>query len=448
MTSTPETRYARGADGDIAYQVVGDGDRTILFIQNWSSNIEAMWEEPTARRYFDRLGSLSRVIVFDKRGSGISDPVPLDRLPTLEQWMDDARLVLDAAGADDAVLVGDTEGGPMAMLLAATHPERASALVLVNSFARFLRAPDYRIGVPASVEESLTEGWRRDWGAGGMLAITAPSVADDPHWRAWFARYQRLSMSPRQAMASYRWVLRTDVRAILGSIQAPTLVVHRRGNRYYRLAYGRYLANEIPGARLVIVPGADAYPFHVNAEPVLAEIETFLTGVRAVAPTTRVLATVLFTDIVDSTGHATRLGDGPWQRLLDRYRRLVREQLALHGGVERDATGDGFMATFDGPGRALRCAAAIATGVPELGLEVRTGLHTGEIEVDGPDVAGIAVHLAARVVTAAAPSTVWTTGTVRDLVIGSGIEFADRGEHRLKGVPGAWRLHEVLGTAP
>jgi class 3 adenylate cyclase/pimeloyl-ACP methyl ester carboxylesterase len=401
-------------------------------------------EEPALAHDFERLASFARLIVFDKRGTGISDPVLLERLPTLEHWMDDARVVLDAAGCEQAAVIGDTEGGPMAMLLTAAHPGRVAALVLLNSLARIARATDYRIGLTEGTRRRLVEGWRREWGTGRMLELTAPSIADDSRQRRWFGRYQRLSMAPQQAEHAYRWVLEVDVRSVLGSIQAPTLVVQRLDNRYYRPAYGRHLAAHIPGARLVELPGADVYPFHVDGEPVLAEIETFITGARPAPLTSRVLATVLFTDIVDSTGHATRLGDERWSALRTAHQDLVRERLGYHGGREIDTTGDGFVAIFDGPGRALRCAVAVVDQVRGLGIEIRAGAHTGEIDRAGDEISGIAVHIAARVVSAASPSTVWVTGTVRELVIGSGIEFASRGERDLRGVPGRWPLHEVV----
>jgi len=443
MDRQPETRYVRTPDGAVAYQVLGDGPRDLLFIQNWGSNIEVMWEEPLIAGFFERLASFARVIVFDKRGTGISDPVPLERLPTLERWMDDARVVLDAVDSPRAAVVGDTEGGPMAMLLAASHPDRVEALVLVNSFARIARAPDYRIGLPELTRRRLVEAWRREWGTGNILDLTAPGLAANPRQRAWLGRYQRLSMAPQQAELAYRWVLEVDVRSVLATIQTPTLIVQRQLNRYYRPAYGRYLAEHVPGARLVELPGADVYPFHADAEPVLVEIEAFLTGIRPSPPTSRVLATVLFTDIVDSTGHAGRLGDERWSALRTAHNDLVRASLARHGGIEIKSTGDGFLATFDGPGRALRCASEIVDRVRTLGIEVRSGVHTGEIELVGDDIAGIAVHIAARVLGAAAPSSVWCTGTVRDLVTGSGIEFVAQGEHPLKGVPGRWSLYQL-----
>ncbi len=443
MIDPPETRFVHSPEGAVAYQTLGQGPMDLLFIQNWGSNIEVMWEEPTLVHFFEHLAAFARVIVFDKRGTGIADPVPLGRLPTLERWMDDASLVLDAVGSDRAAVVGDTEGGPMAMLLAATYPDRVGSLVLVNSFARMARAPDYRIGLPPAVREHLIEAWQREWGTGAILELTAPSVAADPRMRRWLGRYQRLSMPPQQAARAYRWVLEVDVRAILGSIQAPTLILNRANNRYHRAAYGRYLADHIPDATFIEIAGADTYPFHVAADPVLDEIQTFLTGVRPASTTSRVLATVLFTDIVDSTGHAARLGDARWNALLEHHRQLVRDRLGRHDGREIDTIGDGFLATFDGPGRAIRSATEIIGAVHALGIEVRAGIHTGEIERTGGDIAGIAVHIASRVLSLTPPSRVWTTGTVRDLVIGSGIEFSSRGEHQLKGVPGAWPLHEV-----
>jgi class 3 adenylate cyclase len=353
-------------------------------------------------------------------------------------------VVLDAVDSRQAAVIGDTEGGPMALLLAATHPQRVGALVLVNSFARVTSAKDYRIGLPERLRAHLLEAWRREWGTGAMLELTAPTFADDPGMRRWFGRYQRLSMAPQQAEHAYRWVLDVDVRAVLASIQAPTLVIQRLGNRYYRPAYGRYLADHIPSARLVELPGSTAYPFHLDAGPVLNEIETFLTGVRPPPPTSRVLSTVLFTDIVDSTGHATRLGDERWSDLLGRHQVIVRAGLGRYGGREISTTGDGFVAIFDGPGRALHSAREIVDRVRLIGVEVRAGAHTGEIDLADDDISGIAVHIAARVQGIASPSSVWVTSTVRELVIGSGIDFVARGEHSLKGVPGTWNLYEMV----
>jgi class 3 adenylate cyclase len=333
----------------------------------------------------------------------------------------------------------------MAMLLCATYPSRVTALVLVNTFARWLRADDYRFGIPAGVGASLASKYEEQWGSGGLLGLVAPSVADDARFKHWFARYERLTMPPMRAATMYRWVERFDVRAVLPSIQAPTLIVQRRDSRMHRKAYGQFLSRAIAGATYVELPGADTHPFFVNAEDILDEIETFLTGTRAQVHTDRQLATVLFTDIVDSTGHAVRLGDGRWRDLLSSHHAAVRQQLARYGGREIDTTGDGFLATFGGPTGAVMSALAIVHSTRELGLEVRAALHTGEIEMAGQGVSGVAVHIASRLLAFAGPSTVVTTSTVRDLTVGSGLEFLERGTHELKGVPGSWQLLEVLG---
>lgn len=443
--TTPPTRYVRSSAGYVAYQTLGEGPRDILFVANWGSNLDAMWEEPSLAHYFHRLARIGRVICFDKRGSGVSDPVPLAALPTLEEWMDDARVVLDAAGSAQAAIIGDTEGGPMAMLLAATRPSRVSALVLVNSFARWRRAPDYPIGMPEDTVDKLLALYERHWGQdANMLDLTAPTIASDPRMREWFVRYQRLSMPPGASARMYRWVTQLDVRSVLPAICAPTLVIHRAENRHYRLAYGRYLAEHIPGSRLVELPGADCYPFHTaESHRVLDEIHEFLTGVPDAPPTDRELSTVLFTDIVGSTDLAANLGDARWLELRAAHNDLVRRNLLAFRGREITTTGDGFLATFDGPARAVHCAVRIRDAVRALGLQIRSGLHTGEIERRDHDVGGLGVHIAARVMGEARPGEVLVSGTVADLVIGSGIVFRDRAATELKGVPGTWRMLEV-----
>lgn len=442
----PPTRYARTEEGSIAFQAFGDGPLDLVFITNWVTNVEVMWEEPSLARFFERLAGFARVLVFDKRGTGVSDPVPIAALPTLELWMDDARVVMDAVGMERAAVIGDTEGGPMALLFAATHPERVSRVVLLNTFARLLRAEDHPIGMPASLADRLAAEYEKAWGTGGMLALTAPSVADDPRFRTWFGRYQRLSMPPGASTAMYQWVQQLDVRAVLGSIQSETLVIHRRDNEYYRVAQGRYLAERISGAELVELPGADCSPFHVgDAEAVLGTVERFLTGSRDTGWHDRVLATVVFTDIVDSTGHAAALGDRRWLDLRSAHDAAVRHLIGRYLGREVDTTGDGFVAAFDGPARAVRFATEAVRDARELGLEIRVGMHTGEVELLDGAAAGIAVHIAARVMAEAEPGTVYSSGTVRDLTVGSGLEFAERGVHALKGVPGSWPLFEVTG---
>jgi class 3 adenylate cyclase/pimeloyl-ACP methyl ester carboxylesterase len=442
-----ETRYVRLPEGAyVAYQLFGAGRRSLVFITSWLQNLDAMWDEPSLAAYLERLGSFSRVVCFDKRGHGVSDPVPLTALPTMEQWMDDATAVMDAVGIAEAALVGDTEGGPMAALLAATHPDRVTALVLVNSFARWRRADDYPIGMPEPTAAKLVERYEQHWGVTAeILDLAAPSVAGDPRFRAWFTRYQRLSMSRGAATAMYRWVTQIDVRSVLGSIRVPTLVLQRSGARHHRAAFGRYLAEQIPGARYVELPGVDTSPFHAgDPAPLLDELEEFLTGTRARAVRDRrQLATILFTDIVGSTRLAAERGDAAWTELIHRHDDVVRTELARHRGRELSHTGDGFLALFDGPARGVICAARIAAALRELGISVRAGLHTGEVELVDGGARGLAVHLAARVAAAAGEGVILTSGTVRDLVIGSGIEFADRGEHELRGVPGGWRLYSV-----
>jgi class 3 adenylate cyclase len=441
----PEPRYAQSEDGYVAYQVFGDAPRDLLLIGNWASNIEVMWEHPSMARYLERLGRFARVICFDKRGAGISDPVSMGALPTLEQWVDDARAVLDAVGSEGAALLGDAEGGPMAMMFAATYPQRTRALVLVNTFARMLRADDYPIGMPASTAEKVVEAWRQGWATDAALDFTAPSVADDGQLQRWARHYMRLSATPATAARIYGWVLHLDVRSVLPSIQVPTLVLHKADNRHYRVAMGRYLAEHIPGARYVEVAGADWYPPFVDAEQVLDEVEEFLTGDRPAPPDDRILATVLFTDIVGSTDLAARVGDQRWLDLKAAHDELVRAHLDRFRGREIATTGDGFLAIFDGPARAVRCASDVAAAVESLGISIRAGLHTGEVELQDGQVAGIAVHIAARVMALAGAGEVLVSGTVKDLVVGSGIRFDDRGSHALKGVPDEWRLFEVAG---
>jgi class 3 adenylate cyclase/pimeloyl-ACP methyl ester carboxylesterase len=430
----------------VAYQAFGSGPPDLLFITNWMTNVDVMWEEPGLASYLRRLASFSRVICYDKRGSGVSDPVPLAALPTMEQWVDDARAALDAAGVERAALLGDTEGGPMAMVFAATHPERVSALVLINSFARFLRDDDYPIGMPLKTWSKLVDRYEQHWGSTAeILDLTAPSAASDGAFRRWFTRYQRLAMSKGSAATQYRWITRLDVRSVLPSIYVPTLVIGRSGARHHRPEFGRYLAQRIPGARYVELPGCDTYPFQAgNPAPVLDQVEEFLTGARPTAVTRdRVLATVLMTDIVDSTGRAAALGDAAWRELRGTHDRVVREHLARFRGREIDHAGDGFLATFDGPARAVGCAARLVQALRGLDLSIRAGIHTGEVEVAGSGITGLAVHIAARVMARADAGRTLVSGTVRDLVAGSGIGFAERGAHDLRGIPGRWQLFEV-----
>jgi class 3 adenylate cyclase len=446
----PPTRYVATAAGHVAYQVFGEGPPTVLFITSWFSNLDAMWEAPGLPDYFARLSSFARVVCFDKRGSGVSDPVPLDHPPTLERWMDDAVAVLDAIDAGEVAVIGDTEGGPMAMLLAATFPDRVSALVLVNTFARWRRAPDYPIGMPDETTEKLIRRWQEHWGfTAEIMSLTAPSLADVSEARRWFQRAQRLAMPPGAAAVMFRWITAVDVREVLSSIGTPTLVLHRRDARHHRIAFGRYLAEHIPGARLVELDGADTLPFHAgDPTPLLDEVERFLTGTAHAPPTRRRLMTILLSDVVGSTRQAAELGDARWRALLHAHDRVVRAALARFRGEEIVHTGDGIVAGFDGPTRAVTCAQHLHDALADLGLTVRIGLHTGEVEV-GPDgVTGLAIHLASRVMAAAPDGGIVASGTVKDLVFGSGIDFDPLGERELRGVPGTWALYRVAHPHP
>jgi class 3 adenylate cyclase/pimeloyl-ACP methyl ester carboxylesterase len=439
----PETRYARSGDLHIAYQVVGEGPLDLMWVPTWIWHLEHAWEERSVRRLFERLAEFARVILFDRRGSGLSDPVA--GAPALEEQMDDVVAVMDAVGAERVALLAQFEAGAMACLFAATHPERTSALILYEAMARMTAEPGYDWALTREERAGYEERLRADWGSGARVAGLMPPEKDPERLR-WAARLERFAASPGTAAALYRMQGEVDVRPVLGSIQSPTLVLHRPGDRMIDIRHSRYLAEHIPGARLVELPGTSAAPFAGNQELLIGEIEEFLTGSRHDPDPERVLATVMFSDIVDSTRRAAELGDQRWRTLLQDVERSVFEQLGRHRGRAVKSLGDGFLATFDGPARAIRCAATIRdTARSRFGLEVRSGVHTGEIELIGSDVGGIAVHIGARVSSAAAPGEVLVSGTVKDLVVGSGITFEDRGERQLKGVPGSWRLWAVTG---
>jgi class 3 adenylate cyclase len=440
----PETKYVETINGSVAYQVFGLDSPDVLFITNWVTNLDAIWEEPSAARYLDRLGTLGRVIMADKRGSGVSDPPTRGYIDPVEDTIDDINAALDAVDSEQAILIGDTEGGMLACVLAATYPERFPTLILVNSLARMARADDYPIGAPDHVMEQLGDDWRASYGINAdTLAMTAPSMADDPRFRAWYTRYQRLAMSPRVARQAVRWIQESDVRAVLPSIQAHTLVIHRRDARFHRLAFGEYLAANIPGAELAVVDGTDTIPYHAgDTSEILDRIERWVTGRREPLRTNRLLTTVLMSDIVGSTEKASRLGDQRWLDLLGDHDRVVRFALERFGGTEIDTTGDGFVANFDSPHRAIQCALAIVDDLRALGLRIRVGIHTGEIEIREGEVGGLAMHIAARVMQTSEDG-VMVSGTVKDLVVGSRLTFTDRGRFELKGVPGSWELYEV-----
>lgn len=443
LSVQPETRYARTPEGAVAYQVIGEGPLDLVFIPDWMTNIAVWWEQPLIERFLRRLASFSRLIVFDKRGTGVSDPVPLGALPTLEQWMDDVRAVMDAAGSERAAIFG--HGTPMALVFAAAYPERTTALAIAEGWARATRSEDYPAGLaPEHMEEAvafITEGWERDDYQG--MAFTSPNLPRDPAFLAWLARYRILAMPPAINARVFRWGFDLDVRSVLPAISVPTLVLQRKGDLFFPEGHSRYLAEHIPGAKYVELPGEDYFWFAGDQDSLLDEVQAFFTGVRGTADVDRVLSTVLFTDLVASTERSAELGDRRWRELLDRHDAIARSHVDYFRGRLIKTTGDGVLATFDGPARAIRCAGAISQEVKTLGIEVRSGLHTGEVELRGEDIGGIAVALAARVMAEAGPSEVLVSSTVKDLVVGSGIEFDDRGSHALKGVPGEWHLYAM-----
>ena len=439
----PETRYAKSGALNIAYQVVGEAELDLIYVPGWISNVELMWDEPAHAHVLDRLASFSRLILFDKRGTGLSDPVPLDGLPTLEERMDDVRAVLDAVGTEQAALFGFSEGGLMSVLFAATYPDRITALVLYGVFAKRIWSPDYPWAPKPEARAREIEELEKNWSHTMDLDKLAPS--EDEAFKNRLATYFRRSASPGAAVALLRMNTQIDVREVLPSIQAPTLVLHRRDDLDASVDEGRWLAEQIPGATFVELPGDAHTLWGGDTDSVVDEIEEFLTGARRGPEPDRVLATVLFTDLVGSTEQAKKLGDRRWRELLERHHTLVRQQLARFNGREIDTAGDGFLATFDGPARAIRCGYAIESGLRGLGLEVRAGVHTGECELFAEKVAGLAVHTGARIASQARPGEVLVSRTVKDLVAGSGIRFDDRGEHELKGV-GALRLYSVASA--
>jgi pimeloyl-ACP methyl ester carboxylesterase len=437
----PATRYAKAADGvSIAYQVVGEGPRDLLWVPGWVSHVEAAWDEPTMARFFERLAGFSRLILFDKRGTGLSDRVPESELPSLETRMGDVHAVCEAVGVTRTALLGVSEGASLCLLFAATYPDRTSAIILFGSYARRLQAPDYPWGDSTDRYEAILEEIERDWGGPVGLEARAPTKVGDVRFRENWARYLRMGASPGAVLALTRMNAQIDVRPILPAIRVPTLVLHRAGDQMIPIAAGRDLAQRIPEATFVELDGDDHLPWIGDSDAVLGEIEEFLTGVRTRPSSDRVLATVLFTDIVGSTARAAELADAAWADLLLAHHQRVRDQLARYGGREMGTAGDGFLAIFDGPARAVRCALAIADAVRGLGLEIRAGAHTGEVELLDGDVRGLAVHIGARIAALAGPGEVLVSRTVKDLVVGSGLTFTDRGTHVLKGVPDEWQL--------
>lgn len=440
----PATRYAKSGDLSIAYQVIGSGPPDLIYVPGWVSNIEVMWEDSVLARSLERLASFSRLIIFDKRGTGLSDAVDVDELPGLEERMDDLRAVMDAVNSERAVLFGHSEGGNLCVLFAATFPQRTEALILAGSYAARIWSPDYP-WAPTWEERLLKiEETERSWGDPELARAIAPSRIDDPAFRSWIQRYFRLSASPRAAAALMRMNSMIDVRPVLSSIRSPTLLLYRRDDRDVLADEGRYMASKIPGSQFVELDGADHLFYAGDSESLIGEIESFVTGRRSTVPHDRVLSTVLFTDVVASTETAARMGDLAWRDLIERHNALVRAAIERWRGREIKTTGDGFLATFDGPARAIRCGKEIVSVVQTLGLNVRCGIHTGEVEAMGSDVAGLAVHIGARIGALAGPNEVLVSRTVKDLVAGSGLEFVPRGAHTLKGVPDQWEIHAVV----
>jgi len=444
VSDIPKTRYAKSGGVNIAYHVIGTGPPDLVYVPGWLSNVEIMWEHPPLERFLRRLGSFSRLIVFDKRGTGLSDRVA--ELPTLEQRMDDVRAVMDAVGSARAALFGHSDGAAMCILFAATYPERTLALTTYGAFAKRLRSDDYPWAPTLQERMQGAAELERNWGDPKIadLAYYAPSLGDDANFQAWLDTYFRRSASPKAAADLLLMNSYTDVRDVLPSVRVPTLVLQAVGDRDVQAAEGRYIASRIPGAQYVEFPSGDHFFWASHQDEILAEIQEFLTGVRPPPEHDRILATVLFTDIAEGTKRAAALGDRRWRDLLENHHALVRAEVSRHRGVEQDTAGDGFYATFDGPARAVRCALAIRTGVRRLGLEIRAGVHTGECAVVAGKLGGIATIIGARVKDLARPGEVLATSTVCDLVSGSGLTFAERPPQVLKGVPGAWRVFEVL----
>jgi pimeloyl-ACP methyl ester carboxylesterase len=444
MTAVPETRYAKSGDVHIAYQVVGDGPIDLVFVPGFVSNVEATWDQPGRAAFFRRLASFSRLILFDKRGTGMSDRT--SQIFTLEQRMEDVNAVMDAAGSKRAALFGISEGGPMSVLFAATYPQRTSALVVCGSYAKRSWAEDYPFGWREERWRTVLSNLERSWGTskGVDLEMWAPTIAHDPERAAQWAAYFRSAASPGAVLAVMNMNRDIDVRRVLPSVRVPTLILHRVDEKVIDIEHARYLARHIPGAKLVELPGVDHIPYVGDSGALLDQVELFLTGQRQAVEPERVLATVQFTDIVQSTERAATLGDRKWRELLEKFQSMVREELKQYRGREIDTAGDGFLAAFDGPARAIRCAAAVREGARSQGLEIRAGVHTGECELIGDKLGGIAVHIGARVAAQAAPGEIVVSQTVKDLVAGSGLSFAERGAHALKGVPGEWRLYAFV----
>lgn len=435
----PETRYARAGDVHIAYQNIGNGPVDLILVPGWISNVDVFWDEPTVVRFFNQLSAFSRLILFDKRGTGLSDR--LGGIPSLEERMDDIRAVMDAVGSEKAALFGYSEGGPLCALFAGTYPERTHSLILFGSYARRKWAPDYPQGISEEASDAMEDAIRQSWGVSGMdITRRIPSRSNDRRFVQWWSRFLRAGASPSSALDLQRMNSQIDARPILPSIRVPTLIMHAAHDQVVTVEAGRYLAENIAGAKFVEMDVLDHVPFGDGAPQVLDEIAQFLTGHGDVVADDRVVATIVFTDIVDSTRLATEMGDAAWRDMIAAHNQAIRRELLVHRGTEVKTTGDGFLATFDGPARAIRCAQAARAALTQLGLEIRVGIHTGECVRRNDDVEGLAVHIAARIAALAGGGEVLVSQTVKDLVAGSGIDFEARGARELKGVPGPWQL--------
>jgi len=440
-TEPRETRYVSVEGADIAYQVVGEGPIDLLWCYGLGSHVDFFWDMPWAIESFKPLVKIGRLITFDRRGTGGSGPVSLNEIPRWEELSEDMTAVLDAVGSTETAIMATLETGPIAILFAAMHPDRVSSLIMLNTTARYQEAEDYSVGMAPAAADAVLEVLGQTWGTRELSRLANPGWADDPEVHRIAARLTRASATPSEALAQYTYFARhVDVRNVLPLIRLPTLVIHVKDSPFVPIAQGRYLADHIAGARFSEIPGGD---IGAPGEEVIAEAVEFLTGDRPGIDADRVLTTILFTDIVGSTEQAASSGDRRWRGILAAHDRAVRDQLQRFRGHEVNTTGDGFVASFDGPGRAIRCALAIIEATAQLGVELRTGLHTGECEVHGNDLGGLAVHIAARVGAIASGGEVIVSSTVKDLVIGSGIEFDDRGEYDLKGVPGTWHIYAV-----
>jgi class 3 adenylate cyclase/esterase/lipase len=440
MPETPETRYARLENDRIAYQVLGEGPPNLLWLGPWISHIDGRWEDPCFRDPLRRIARFSRLVAFDKRGSGASDRFPADAAGTWEDWVQDVRAVMRAAGSGRAVVCGVADGGPVAALLAATYPELVSQLILVNTAARFTQTEDYPWGVSDELAEAVIQATRETWGNGAQLDLTMPSKVSDVGFRRWWNRYQRMSASPATAESQLRIMLGSDCRHALPAVHVPTLVIHRTEIAAIPVEHGRYLADHIEGAKLVELPGADVAVFAGDSDAIVDAIEEFVTGHPAVRVPDRAFATVLMTDMVESTDLAVRLGDAQWRTVIDRHDAISRSIVERHAGEVVKATGDGVLATFDGSERALHCSIALREELADLGVSIRTGIHAGEVELRDPDIGGLTVHITSRVTALAEPNEILVTEALRGLIVGSPFVLQDRGRHALKGLPGQWHV--------